>query len=341
MAKHATINEWLVKLAIRCAPTKGEEDLVVRIQSYLPGLAELPDGVFVAASLEAVSRLFEFFPAYAPLRRALEQWLKRNPLPRTQLALPGQADVMAALEAANLTAEDRCAVRLWIEHRVRGDLTDKEFAIRLGVIRRMNEPGYRWLLGSGNTTGAAGIEAARIAVRMKWETAGRQPGDWTDPDSVRASLRGILEPTPHWMAKSLLAMLRDAVTQHAPENLHLLPESVGAPRPGKDFEEERLARAKSAVPPADLNHPPTTPPASDALADFEAKHGRPAGALTPEQLKAAREANPTSATLLHRTPAPPPADPPPGPTADFASNAAANAADVHADHIAMPWDDPP
>jgi hypothetical protein len=230
-------------------------------------------------------------------------------------------DISDELASAPLLGEDRAAAALWMQHATLKTLSETDLIRRLFTLRRYNRAAYLWLIHNH-------LQAAAIKVKRRWHDPEDEISDWNDPDAILASIRGITDQA-HFMAVSLMNMLRHAVASHAPHNLHLVPEIL------------HTRMAETSDPAATMTPPPHT---TQARTIFETKQGRKLGALTPEQLKAARMDNPTSRTLVEPVASDPPqpeSKPSESDPSDFASAAAANAADVHADHAGMPWDDPP
>jgi hypothetical protein len=216
-----------------------------------------------------------------------------------------ELEIPHGLAEAPMENQHRVAAALWVHHWTRQDKSRPEMIQRLAVVRQHHYPGYRWLINNHN-------EAASIKVRLKWHDPDDEQTDWQDEPSVLASVRQVQELAKESVpvAAACLTALRSAIGRYAPQFLHLLPESV---IPAKPKESDIGLAAKSTVPPpppitAAAPKPPPPPP--DPLAAFEAKHGRPAGSLTPEQLQAAREANPGSKGLAQPAETPKPAQPP-------------------------------
>jgi hypothetical protein len=123
-------------------------------------------------------------PSVGIISKLLEKWWARNKPATSFIQGPGMAD----LASADLSAEDRMNVQLWIEHDAAGDLGEAEMIRRLAIIRHSASKGYRWLLAQHTD---AAMRAASLAVRMRWvdEEHTWAPPTQDDIDGVAATVR--------------------------------------------------------------------------------------------------------------------------------------------------------
>jgi len=158
------VQAWLIRLGLRCAPTKGQEDNALRVVEYVPGLAaSLPSRAFCDASLEAVSARFEFFPAYAVLRKALEKWLDDNK--SRVLALPGVPE--------NLPATDRCLIAAWNATRsgTRPLAAGVTLKTHLDILRKPAPAAFAYLLRTDDVARGIAEEAGWVRVHDEADAA--------------------------------------------------------------------------------------------------------------------------------------------------------------------------
>lgn len=77
--KQSAIRDWLKALAVLCASGPNKNELLGKLNAYVPMLAqEFPKEAFSPISLAEVGRKFTFFPSYAELTQALSPWWKEH-----------------------------------------------------------------------------------------------------------------------------------------------------------------------------------------------------------------------------------------------------------------------
>lgn len=284
------------------------------MMAMLPALAHLPERLFddPAGLAIEVGADWDRVPTMARLRRALEVRAERDKPTRARVDT-------SELDQAALTAEDRAAVRLWLEHDLNNSLPARDMVLRLAVVRSKHSPGFDWLM-------VHNTRACDMASAQGWTPVDRE-GDYADPGRILASVRRIVDP-PHPHARFWLAALRAAVEHHAPTLVDLVPPVPEALEGGSDRQPtpQQYADMRADAGIVRVERDPDG-------ASIEPPTRRP-GTLTPEQLLAIRLNNPALRAVSERqaaealrqrlTPAndaTPPPIPPPRP--------------------AMPWDDVP
>jgi hypothetical protein len=283
-------------------------DIESRIAGVSAMLAEdFPDVArFTPEALRGVAAECNSFPPYAKLRDLLAAYWKQHPSTGGTDSPPVG---FAGLAQTAMPGEDRMGVTVWLQRHAENKLPRSDMVLRLAVVRRYHPQGYRWLIAHNDL-------ARTIAAEKSWHEPEhrRAPPDDAEQEAVARAVHG--RPTTTTNAAGEKLTTQDAVD---PDPTHQADTSVVARLVAKL--EAQKGRKLGALDPA-------------VLEAMRANNGAMAAArMVNAQLKAERDAKDQPA-------APPPADPP-GPTGDFASNAAADAAAVHADHVAMPWDDPP
>lgn len=91
MTDRDLITKWLINLGNLCVPQAGATAVGERVRAYVPLLADqFGRSAFCHASLEAVARQCEFFPAYGRLATLLSAWWRehRPPLPALRFDPP-------------------------------------------------------------------------------------------------------------------------------------------------------------------------------------------------------------------------------------------------------------
>jgi len=179
------IRKWLTDLGARCSSTANAEAAEAKARDYAQALVDIDAGAFCQESLEAAARQFEYFPAYATIRKFVEAWWA-DARRRARPALPGADD-------PSLTEEDRQHLAVFLKHRAAGfppgiklaDLAsapevDREtfrqrLALRLSRMR--SGPLVRLFRHICRTD----VEAAAIAVARGWQV---EPSEHKPPSDV-------------------------------------------------------------------------------------------------------------------------------------------------------------
>jgi len=187
-----TKRQWLQLLGTRCAVSSQmtAKEAEAKLRSYLEGLTDIPDVVFCEESLEAASRQFDFFPAYAMLRKFAEVWheeLQRRAAP----VLPGTDD-------PTLTREDQLILQVWQWRRdtnFSGQKFNEGQPVAVAISRGEQE--RRLTISLDVMRGAYGrifrhicrtdLEAAAIAIRKGWEVETR-PAKTEPTEEERAAV---------------------------------------------------------------------------------------------------------------------------------------------------------
>jgi hypothetical protein len=166
---------WLSGLA-NLYPTP--PDIETKIQAMTPLLAAaFPDALaFTDESKAAMAALMHSFPSFGRLNDFLNAWWADHQ-PKTPEGKPDD------LDAADMSAEDKMGVRIWLGHQRIGDLPSAELITRLAVIRRYHAAGYRWLI-------AHDTAAADIARQRGWHDAAPRPADDAEKEAVARMLHG-------------------------------------------------------------------------------------------------------------------------------------------------------
>jgi hypothetical protein len=264
-------------LAKLVAPMQASE-ATGALLDMLPSLKHLPDAIFdrpgdlaaeIAADMDRV-------PTLARLRKALEARAARD-RPAGAIMPPGLANAV-------LSGEDRMAVRVWLERDADGSLSQHDLAMRLAVVRRFNEAGFRWLIGH-NT------RALAIAESSGWVPRETVADDFTDPGRILASVRNIVDP-PHPQAGYWLGALRAAVERNAPHLAELVPLDLA------EIEASGPERRPTAKQAADMR-------ADDGVVKVDrpvdnSLPKRKPGQLSPEQMRALRMADPLLRQVVGR-----------------------------------------
>lgn len=277
-----SVTGWLNDLAAMTAGTAPVADLKAKVAAMAPGLIEeIPADAFSKRSLYDVGRKFKFFPSYAELSAALTDWWEAN-APRQKYLPP--------VEDPNLTDTDRAHVRSWLDLRDAGSL-DR----RLAQYRDKWPAAYRYVVRTD-------AEAEAIARRRGWDISSGHEWNVT-PEWITRTLVTIQRihaaATPGDVASAAgkLGMLRTAVEKHAPDLKHLVPEEIPLTAPERPRSvDQQLADLGPAAVAAEVHARLT-------------KDGRLLGALTPEQLSAARKAA-GMPDMPEKRPVPPAPEPP-------------------------------
>jgi len=274
------IRQWLIALSIRCSP-RTNENLEMLAKDYASGLVDLPYEAFTPQSREAAARNWEHFPSYKSLRKFLETWIAKN--------APIDTKLLPSIHDPNLTEEDQAHVRSWINLRANRKATGK-FATGLDLLRRW-PTAFAYVCRTD-------ADAEDVARQRGWLSETEQPMDVSEVGiaSNLIKLESITSEGGTELGAALaslgLSILRKQVEARAPERLHMLPDII-KPRP-------RMSQPRSHSVDAQINAVRDQPNGSgyDAAreeaaritAEFEVKHGRKPGELSPEQLDAQRAA---------------------------------------------------
>lgn len=214
-------------------------------------------------------------PSAGIISKLLEKWWAKNRPPASMPMIEGT-------EASGLSAMDKSWVAFWrracAEHPSRG-----ERANALSLVRKMGPAAFEWLLKEDD-------EAALIALRKGWSeyatteaVSAHMKREWDDPVGILDRVRTCLEPTLHAPCLRLLSAI---VARHAPQHAHLVPTVEAVMRGSR--EDVRADDGVVLVAPAAV-----TPVAQGRPTPRLMPDGRVVGALSPEHLRAYREANPT------------------------------------------------
>lgn len=318
----SVVEKWLIHLGLRCAPTKGAEDIELRLAEYTLSFArDVPERAFCDASLESLARQFEYFPSYAALRKALDKWLDDNK-PR-ELAIASAF----APDSASMPPQDRHQVDAWLRAEARGT-SDAELSGRLGVVRQVASAGFDWLVRSNPTAGAIALRRGWIADANPASMGDRMRDEWSDPSGITRRVAALTQETDNpalvIMNAPCVGLLAALVARYAPHHVHLVPDEIEL-RPIVAGAARQMTQQQRADMRADDGSVRIDPP-PDRAQQFEAAHGRRAGDLTPEHLAKVREAagikipvdpKPVERVLGARPPANDHATPPPASAAPF------------------------
>lgn len=281
-----TPRQWMQRLGSRCASTMSAEESAATLADWSKSLADMPPHAFCEQSFEDASRQFEYFPAYAALRKFLDQWWRANK--PTGSSLPGSDD-------SSLTRENQLQLAVWQKMRLEGftHITgphEARLKVSLGVLRRHNPRIFAHLCRTD-------VEIAGLAVRQGWvnEDEGMPMDDRLRADWRSITREGLARKVAETnktaamghtrLGQQQLDMLRAAIGRYVPEMLSLVPETVtvaetapGDPLAGLGTLGKVAEQVRAGMAQATAQQPPLT---------------RPLGALTPEQLKAMRDADPS------------------------------------------------
>lgn len=262
--KHITA--WLSDLANLTAGTAPLADAKLKIGSSASLLAdEFPNpATFCRDSLAFVARQQTFFPAFADLRRLIEQWWSEN-RPRTPALLGPDG-----LGSSGLSPQDKALVRTWYNN-LSDKPTDQQAAVSLSSMRQISRAAFHWLIE--HDTGCASI-----AVRHGWGVeppARREPHTEAEIAEIEAAsqrIRGaIAEATSALHAHPPVYPPGDASTSEAMRETAAAYARLGPPPQPLPLSRDQLTTAYAAHPgipnprasPANDRHPsPATQPAS-------------------------------------------------------------------------------
>ena len=206
------VRKWLTTLAARVKPTVSVDEIKRQIDLAVPMLmAKLPAAAFCGSAMDALvaAHRFPTFPTEAEILEALGRWWH-------------DSDPNAAHKMPDWIAESGLDVKAqrWIK-----SWDAKRDVIGLDFLRRHHALGYAWLIDVD--TDAAGIAWTRGWLR---HTPTALAQSWDDPDLTVRIVQRILEPMHgggFWPdTAGFLALMRSAIAAHAPQHLHLVPDSV-------------------------------------------------------------------------------------------------------------------
>jgi hypothetical protein len=252
--------KFAIALAKMVSPLE-TETAAQALLAMLPALNDIPEDAFATpGNLAAeLGKGFTRCPSLAQLHKALAAWWEAHK-PASELLLPG---------ATGMDEKARIYASLWEKDRAAGwshlsGSADERMAVSLGKTRELCLPAFRYICDTDGN-------AWRIAAERGWLPKREEPPAEFTGATIAARLieieklqdeRGLIATTA---ARSQLALLRIAVTRHAPQLQHLVPERIG-PDPEPDI----LPPARPAPPPAPPEPPPVTingapvpPPAND------------------------------------------------------------------------------
>lgn len=177
---------WLQDLGGLCSGNQPMADLKARIATMTGVVSDAfpEDATFTRASLTHVAgKCGVFYPSFSELQRYLGDWWGAN-RPR-EFVMPPE------LSGAKMSPEDRANVFVWLKHDAANDLPDEDMVLRLSVIRRYANTGYRWLVNYSQ-------RAALIAVSRRWDPPSRDAPPTEDEMSEvqRTVLRASLATAP-------------------------------------------------------------------------------------------------------------------------------------------------
>lgn len=269
------VTEWVNWVAQATGvPSGADPEAAIKTRAVVLAEKYLDTRMFTqtSAAFVAVECGLMALPAVGILCKFLEKWWDKNKPAQPALASPWAAD----LAQASLSPEDRMAVTVWLQRDAEAFLSQRDMVGRLAVIRQANAAGFQWLV-------AHNMRAQDIARDRGWLREDTSE-DYTDPQRILASVRGILHP-PHPQAEFWLRSLRAAVERHAPHLADLVPLDVkdtaigGAQRTPTPQQYVDMRSDEGIVVPSKAE---SQPPAAR----------KPHGALTPEQLHEVRMNNP-------------------------------------------------
>lgn len=292
-ASRATIRDWLRKIVGASKAVKSAREAEAWIKDVTPGFAsEYPAEAFTEASRDAVVGAITTWANQGEVSRALATWWAANKPVRPPL--PGADD-------SDLTREDRLALDVFLRRRSIGfqdiplDQHDEapsvgpfvhaeRLIVAIDLMRNTARLSRVWRYLCRTDT-----EIAAIALRRGWQPERSEPG-WTDERAIRNTVAQIVAPLSNGrafqMAGAMIAAVRAAVEHHAPHHMGAIDEEIAkASRDGGLVDLEQ--RSGEPVTVEDV-----VPYLQLVTADFERRHGRKPGQVTPEQLAAIRQRRP-------------------------------------------------
>jgi hypothetical protein len=169
---------WLNDVHIATAGNATIEERKAKVATLTGAMmAECPEpAMYCPASMLAMAKQNRFFPSFAELSAQLTEWWERT--------RPKTFTVPVELDGADLSGRDRSNVEVWLKHAAADDIPMRELVLRLSVIRRVAEAGFRWLINHDN-------RAAEIAVKHGWTSEIRQPATDAEREEVSATVRKL------------------------------------------------------------------------------------------------------------------------------------------------------